>query len=169
MSETLGELEKDADPEPEPSGHWKYVNQVLKFSETIDNGGQYILWNSDSGDSQVVIQPWRIRARMTQKAFENYVNLSVDDRHTLEHMTAGSMDTVSKSDTDQGARVLVNYVPLLFMDNDKAIVGVRERDDTYIAFESDEIESSNQRKILVGGLATILYFMDYPHELRSVE
>lgn len=148
MSESLQEYVIDSDPEPEP------------FSYE---------WKSDNGDSYIALDRNKIIGKMGEQAFLNYIDLSVDDRHRLERYASEVMDDINQDEEDRHSIALINYVPLLFTPRHVAIVGARERDDFFITFESDEITLVRDRDVLVGGLATLLYFMDHPSELQSVE
>ncbi len=164
MSEFIGKPASVSDSKPETSRHWRYVNGILDAQS-----GQHTEWLSQSGGSRIIVESKRIRASMAGEAFENYTKLTVSDKHDLEDVTQKVMHALNTAKDHADMRVLINNVPLLFANDEDAIIGQRNHRGTSIQFESDKLSTPLRKQILVGGLATILYYADFPADLQRVE
>jgi hypothetical protein len=165
---TLGAGDCEPEPEPEPSGLTPYATQLTALSYGLPDRVRLSDWISDSGESRIVVRPRRIEATIAKKAFENYANFSADERQYLEYAASLAMSTIGSTTPGHEAHVMVNYVPLLFT-RDNIVQGYREWQGNSMLLRSDKLHDACQRHILIGGLATILYYADYPTALEAVE
>lgn len=167
MSESTSLL-LDADPEPEPTDLSVYAQEALDLSYNLPHNARSVDWLSDYGNSRIILQPKRIGANLSKKAFENYTAFTADEQHRLAYATSLAMSEVDGDAEWHDMKVMVNYVPLLFT-RDNMLRGYREWQGDSMLFRSDKLHDEHQRHILIGGLATILYYADYPNALKTVE
>ena len=159
----------EPEPEPEPSGLTLYAEQLVDISHTLQGGSVRLRdWISDSGESRIVVRPKEIRASLGGRAFESYLAFSSDDRHELEYRAIKAMHDIDPSVHWDDMNVMLNYVPLVFA-RYTMIKGQREHHGNTMSFESDDLYEARDRHVLIGGLATIFYYIDYPNELKTVE
>ncbi|MNU01448.1 hypothetical protein D3C72_2448600 [compost metagenome] len=57
--------------------------------------------------------------------------------------------------------------PLIFDHKSGAIIGRRDDEMKEINFMSDTLSDPKQYRVLLGGLAAVLYFTDFPTELNK--
>jgi hypothetical protein len=95
----------------------------------------------------------------------NYVNLSVDERFQLEAAASATMSRIDGVASQHDMKTMINHVPLLFDDRGGAIIGRRNDDAREIVLESDVLDDPIQYDVLLGGLATVLFYADYPRLL----
>ena len=146
----------EPEPEPEPSGLTLYAEQLVDISHTLQGGSVRLRdWISDSGESRIVVRPKEIRASLGGRAFESYLAFSSDDRHELEYRAIKAMHDIDPS---------VHWDDMNVM-----LMGQREHHGNTLSFESDDLYEARDRHVLIGGLATIFYYIDYPNELKTVE
>lgn len=169
MSEAVSELFAESEIEPEPIGLNRYAIKALEASWGLGRSGRLTDWISDTDDSRFTLRPKKIVGVMGGRAFDNYAAFSEDDRHQLAYEASLVMNKIGGDAMSGDAYTMINYVPLLFTSSGLAIVGFRERYAQKITFESDKLLGAHQRHMLVGGLATVMYYSDYPHELDNVE
>jgi hypothetical protein len=168
MSNPIGELISDSEPEPEPAGLNLYAQEALDLSCNLPEDARSVDWLSDCGNSRIILRPKRIQANLSKKAFENYAAFSIDERHRLEYATSLAMSEIDGDAQWHDMYVMVNHVPLLFT-RDNMVRGYREWQGDSMLLRSDKLHDEHQRHILIGGLATILYYTDYPNALKTVE
>jgi hypothetical protein len=169
MSElTSDPLNSDPEPDPEPIGPDRYIDAVVGLTYRFQDGLRYTRWESDH-QSTITLQPSKIRSNLSRKAFLNYVNLSIDERFQLEAAASMTMESLDGRTPWYDMKTMINHTPLLFDQRGGAIISRRDDDAKTIAFESDVIDDLGQYRVLLGGLATILYYTDYPHLLETVE
>lgn len=159
-----------SDLEPEPLSYDSYIEQVLEASRQMTQNSRlrYKSWRgAHEGDSSVSITPRRIRAKLTNQAFLNYTQLSVDERHQLEAVSSMTMSRIDGDASPYDMQTMINYVPLLFHPQKVAIIGAREEHSSIITLESDKLQTPQQRHVLLGGLATVLYYSYLPRELLN--
>jgi hypothetical protein len=169
MSELMSELQSsEAESDPDPPGPDRYINDVLGVTYRFQNGLRYTHWESDS-ESTITLQPSKIRSKLSRTAFLNYVNLSIDERFQLEAAASMTMERIDGRTSWHDMRTMINHTPLLFDHRGGAIVSKRDDNTKAIAFESDIFHDLDQYRVLLGGLATILYYTDYPCLLKTVE
>jgi hypothetical protein len=165
MSELISELQSsDAESDPDPPGHERYINDVLEVTHRFQDGLRYTHWESDSW-STIALRPSKIRSKLSRSAFLNYVNLSVDERFQLEAAASTTMSRIDGMASRHDMKVMINHVPLLFDDRGGAIIGRRNDDAREIVLESDVLDDPIQYRVLLGGLATVLFYADYPRLL----
>ena len=154
-----------SDPEPEPLSD--YVEAVLEKSYALNNGLQYTQWCNRDRTSELILRPKRIAGAIRGEAFSTYSRLSSNMRHTLRAETERMMRTSINVEPEADMRTLVEYVPLLFMPNGRMVFGERDDNQGEIKIASDKLRSASERHALLGGVATLLYYIDYPSELRK--
>lgn len=163
MSELAYE-QVDADPEPEPAGLKRYLHRALDMSHGLEDRLSYGEWITDT-DSRLSMQAYEVRARLSRQAFLNYTQLSVDERFQLEAVASIAMAEIGQVESPGEVTSMMNHVPLLFEPRGGAMIGRRNDDEGVIVIESEGIATPHQRDVLAGGLATILFFTDYPRML----
>lgn len=169
MSELMSELlASDPEPDPDPLGPDRYIDAVVGLTYRFQDGLRYTRWESD-GQSTIALEPSKIRSRLSRSAFLNYVNLSIDERFQLEAAASMAMSRVDGVASWHDMNTMINHAPLLFDHRGGAIISKRNDDAKEIAFESDLLNDPSQYRVLLGGLATVLYYTDYPHLLKTVE
>lgn len=154
----------DIEPDPGPIELSPYAERLL----TIGEGPVPKLadWVNDSGDSRIIVRPHRIRGVIGGLAFERYAALSSDDQRELEYHVTAAMNHAGGPGDD--ATAMLNYMPVLFA-GEHVLVPQREwYDGREITLASDKIRCPQAHRALLGGLATMLYHLDYP-PLRPVE
>lgn len=165
MSEQTSELQSfDAESDPDPPGPDRYINDTLGLTCRFQDGLRYTHWESDSW-STITLGPSKIRSKLSRSAFLNYVNLSVDERFQLEAAASTTMSRIHGAASRHDMNTMINHVPLLFDDRGGAIIGRRNDNEREIALESDELDDPIQYRVLLGGLATVLFYTDYPRLL----
>lgn len=165
MSEQISELQSsDAESDPDPPGSDRYINDVLGVTRRFQDGLRYTHWESDSR-STIALRPSKIRSKLSRSAFLNYVNLSVDERFQLEAAASTAMSRIDGVASRHDMNAMINHVPLLFDDRGGAIIGRRYDDAGEIVLESDVLDDPIQYRVLLGGLATVLFYADYPRLL----
>lgn len=182
ISEMISDQQSSAsesDTEPGPSGHDRYtehnqyVTQILELSRQLERDSRirYKEWRGGRADSlSVKVGPEKIYASLAGRAFENYTVLSDDERLLLEAIASRTMGEVDTTVPSGDMQVMVNHVPLFFHPEQAAIIGHRSYEDaTDITFDSDALWTPRHRDALLGGLATVLYYAENPHALRTVE
>lgn len=182
ISEMIGDqqsLISESDPEPGPTGHRQYikhdqyVKKILGLSHQLERDSRirYKEWRGGKADSlSVKVGPEKIYASLAGRAFENYIVLSDDERLLLEAIASRTMGEVDTSVPSGDMQVMINHVPLFFHPEQAAIIGRRSYEDaTDITFDSDMLWTPRHRHALLGGLATVLYYAENPHALRTVE
>lgn len=155
-------------PEPEPEPRNGYLDAVLEKSYALNAALHYTHWRNEAGTSELVLRPRRISGVMRGESFDTYRSLSSDMRHALRSVTEGAMRAAIDVAEDADMRVLLEYVPLLFMPNGRMAFGQREHDGNEIRISSDKLRTPIERHALLGGLATVLYYVDNPTELDNV-
>ncbi len=176
IREMIGEQESwalDSETEPEPIGHDEYVGQVLAISHQIeqDDRVSYRQWRGrERDDVSIKIWPDRIFASLARRAFDNYIAIASDDdrRRLVEALASRTMHRLDEQTPLDDTRVMLNHVPLFFHSR-VALIGHRERSGSNITLKSDTLWTPLERDVLVGGLATMLYYSKNPNELRTVE
>jgi hypothetical protein len=171
MSETVIESvnsnpDSDLESDPEPIGPKRYIDSVIKTSYRLDENLQSVDWVSD-GESSVTLEPSRIQAKLSAQAYLNYINLSDDQRVLLEDETAIAMSNVDTVIPVYEMQPMMSNWPLIFDHGRGAIIGRRDDEMKEINFMSDTLSDSKQYRVLLGGLAAVLYFTDFPSELKK--
>lgn len=167
MSATLSET-VTSDPEPRPAGVDRYIDSVIDRSRHLDSDRPVEPWMSDS-KSSVTLEPSRIRAELSAQAFLNYVNLSDRQLISLEDEAAIAMSRVDTAVPAYDMNPMMNNWPIIFDQKGTAIIGKRDDEKKEIIFTSDELTDQKQYQVLLGGLAAMLYHVDYPDTLKVVE
>ena len=169
MSETVIESvnsDSDLESDPEPIGPKRYINSVISSSYRLDDNLQSVEWVSD-GESSVILEPSRIQAKLSAQAYLNYINLSDDQRVFLEDETAIAMSDIDTVIPVHEMQPMMSNWPLIFDHGSGAIIGRRDDEKKEINFMSDTLSDPKQYRVLLGGLAAVLYFTDFPSELKK--
>ena len=171
MSETVTESvnsnpDSDLESDPEPIGPKKYINSVNKSLNRLDENLESVEWVSD-GESFVTLEPSRIHAKLSAQAFLNYISLSDDQLVRLEDETAIAMSSVDEVVPAYDMQPMMSNWPLIFDHGRGAIIGRRDDEKKEINFMSDTLSDPKQYRVLLGGLAAVLYFTDFPDELNK--
>lgn len=149
-------------PEPEPGPLNGYVEALLEKSHALDNGLRYTQWHNGNSTSELILRPKRISGLIHGEAFESYNHLTSNMRHNLRSKTEAAMRAVINSESDADMRALVEYVPLLFMPNGRMVFGERHERSREIKLVSEKLRTADERHALLGGVATVLYYIDHP-------
>ncbi|MNH21284.1 hypothetical protein D3C73_19910 [compost metagenome] len=163
MSETASE---SVNSDPEPPGPERYINSVIDLSYQLGDSLPSVDWQSER-ESFVTLRPSRIVARLSAQAFLNYANLSEDQLVLLEDKTAIAMSSVDGLVPAYEMQPMMSNWPLIFDHESGAIIGRRNDEKKEIEFTSDTLLDQKQYRVLLGGLAAVLYYTDFPGELDT--
>lgn len=169
MSETVTESvnsDPDSESDPEPVGPNRYINSVINSSHQLSDSVRSVEWVSD-GESSITLGLSHIEARLSAQAFLNYINLTGDQLVLLEDETAIAMSDVDKVVPAYEMQPMMSNWPLIFDHGQGAIIGRRDDEKKEINFMSDTLSDPKQYRVLLGGLAAVLYFTDFPDELNK--
>lgn len=152
----LGEPE----PEPEPSETTPYTERLLEVSDAVavKRAVKMADWLNDFGDSRIMVRPHRITSRIGGAAFAHYAALSVEGRRELESRTTATMEGLGGDDE---ALAMINYMPVFFAGAHLLQPQREWYDGLEITLASDKIHCPQAHRVLLGGLATMLYHLDY--------
>lgn len=157
MSE-VGVLADDGEP-PSPS-----LDEVTSsFLRMLDEHSVYSGFSTGHNETRVTLHEQDIRVAVGKTASQLYRRLSLEEKRQLEDIVIGSMVevahwTVGSGHTD--ARALMGNQPLLFEPTAHAMMIGRGYEDDPLFIESDGITRFEQQRILLGGVAAFVWFLE---------
>ncbi|GEM_PF-5808770 len=160
MSETL-QVDSQDDGEPPSSGRDDFIATIMEQVDRHTGATRYTSAPIGRHETRLRLAEGMIIADLGESACNMYAQLSFDERIRLEDDMIHEMRWLADDESASDARALCNSAPVLFEPfGHEMLLGERDSDDRWLRLEAHNISTHEQKRILVGGLAVLLWRLE---------